>query len=53
MKKLIFLALVLTLVSCEKDEPIQPEPKVNFTDWANFGNTTFQVDTTFINQDTI
>lgn len=41
------------ICGCKKDEDIKPEPNIDFTEWANFGNTTFQVDTTFIYNDTI
>jgi hypothetical protein len=48
MKKLLLIFASTILIACEKDEPIQPEPNINLTDWANYGNTTFQVDTTII-----
>jgi PBP1b-binding outer membrane lipoprotein LpoB len=47
MKKIILFTAIL-LVGCSKDEQIHPEPNINFTDWANYGNTTFQVDTTIV-----
>ncbi len=47
MKKLILFSFII-LAGCKKDEDVKPEPQINLTEWANFGNTTFQVDTTFI-----
>lgn len=42
---IILIGAVLMLCSCKKENDLGPEPNINLTDWANFGNTTFGVDT--------